>query len=152
MGTRSCPESRSFPSRGLWFEQTKGTELWMNDVSDLKSHSDEDMLFAVVDEPKDLLEEIGAVYLTTTIQACIVHLIRNFLDLARWKGRKAVAAARNAIYGARTAARATLGAFADGLRGVKSPPIGPLWRQRLAQVIPFVAFPLRYTARSDDEP
>ena len=47
---------------------------------------------------------------------CIVHLIRNSLDYAGWKDRKAVAAALRPIYTAASAqaAEQALQAFADG--------------------------------------
>ena len=37
-------------------------------------------------------EALGAVFPATTLQTCIVHLIRNSLDFASWKDRKALAA------------------------------------------------------------
>jgi putative transposase len=36
-------------------------------------------------------EALGAVYPATTLQTCVVHLIRNSLDYAGWKERKALA-------------------------------------------------------------
>ena len=39
----------------------------------------------------------------TTLQTCIVHLIRNSLDYASWKDRKALAAALKPIYAAPSA-------------------------------------------------
>lgn len=38
-------------------------------------------------------EVLGAVFLATTLQTCIEHLIRNSLDFASWEDRKAHAAA-----------------------------------------------------------
>jgi putative transposase len=128
---------------GLWIEQTEGAKFWMKVVNDMKSRGVEDILIAVVDGLKGFPEAIGAVFPATTIQTCIVHLIRNSLDFASWKDRKSVAAALKAIYQApsETAARAALDAFAAGPWGEKYPPIAPLWRRVWEQVIPFFAFP-----------
>ena len=38
-------------------------------------------------------------YPATTLQTCIVHLIRNSLDYASWKDRRSLAAALTHLYG-----------------------------------------------------
>jgi putative transposase len=57
-----------------------------------------------------------------------VHLIRNSLDYANWKDRKALAKALRPIYAAASAeaALAALDAFEDGEWGESSPQ---LWRR-----------------------
>jgi transposase-like protein len=79
----------------------------------------------------------------TTVQTCIVHLIRNSLDYASWKDRKTVAAALRPVYTAAsdTAALAELDAFAAGPWGAKYPTIVQSWRRAWEHVIPFFAFP-----------
>jgi putative transposase len=128
---------------GLWIEQTEGAKFWMKVVNDLKSRGVEDILIAVVDGLKGFPEAIGAVFPQTTVQTCIVHLIRNSLDYATWKDRKAVAAELKAVYRApsEAAAKAALEAFAKGPWGQKYPPIAPMWQRAWEQVIPFFAFP-----------
>jgi putative transposase len=56
-------------------------------------------------------EALGAVFPATTLQTCIVHLIRNSLDYASWKDRKVLAAAIKPIY---TAAKRRGGAGRAG--------------------------------------
>jgi transposase-like protein len=56
-----------------------------------------DILIAVVDGLKGLAEAIEAAFPQTTVQTCIVHLIRNSLDYASWKDRKAIASALRPI-------------------------------------------------------
>jgi putative transposase len=73
---------------GLWIEQTEGAKFWMKVVNDLKARGVEDILIAVVDGLKGFPEAIGAVFPETTVQTCIVHLIRNSLDYATWKDRR----------------------------------------------------------------
>jgi transposase-like protein len=128
---------------GLWIEQTEGAKFWMKVVNDLKGRGVEDILIAVVDGLKGFPEAIGAVFAQTTIQTCIVHLIRNSLDYATWKDRKSVATALRRIYQApsEAAAKAALEAFAEGPWGAKYPPIPSLWRRAWEHVIPFFAFP-----------
>lgn len=128
---------------GLWIEQTEGAKFWMKVVNDLRSRGVEDILIAVVDGLKGFPEAIGAVFPETTVQTCIVHLIRNSLDYATWKDRRAIAAELKAVYRApsEAAARAALEAFAGGPWGTKYPPIAALWRRAWQQVVPFFSFP-----------
>ena len=62
------------------------------------------VLIAVTDGLKGMPEALGAVFPATTLQTCIVHLIRNSLDYASWKDRKSFAAAIRPIYTAANAA------------------------------------------------
>ena len=88
-------------------------------------------------------EALAAVYPATTLQTCIVHLMRHSLDFASWKDRKPLAAALRPIYTAASAeaAAAALDAFADGPWGEKFPTVVASWRRAWPHVIPFFAFP-----------
>lgn len=61
--------------------------------NELKSRGCQDILIAVVDGLKGLADAINTAFPRTAVQTCIVHLIRNSLDYAGWKDRKAAAAA-----------------------------------------------------------
>ena len=128
---------------GLWIEQTEGAKFWLRVMTELKSRGVEDILIAVVDGLKGFPEAIAAVFPRTQVQACIVHLIRNSLDLVSYKDRRAVAAALKEIYRAphAEAGRAALDDFADGIWGRKYPAITASWRRHWTEVIPFYAFP-----------
>jgi transposase-like protein len=98
---------------------------------------------SVTDGLNGMPEALGAVYPATTLQTCIVHLIRNSLDYASWKDRKALAAAIKPNYtapGAEAAAR-ELGAFEAGPWGQKFPTVVASWRRAWTHVIPFFAIP-----------
>ena len=91
-----------------------------------------------------MAEALGAVFPATTLQTCIVHLIRNSLDYASWKDRKALAAALRPIYTARQrrGRRGRAGRPSSAARGARSSPRS--WRPGDApgtSVIPFFAFP-----------
>jgi putative transposase len=88
-------------------------------------------------------EALAAVFPATTLQTCIAHLIRNSLDYAGWKDRKALAAALRPVYAATSAeaAVAALDAFEQGTWGKKFPTVVAAWRRAWDRVIPFVAFP-----------
>lgn len=128
---------------GLWIEQTEGAKFWMKVFSDLKTRGCQDILIAVTDGLKGMSEALAAVYPQTTLQTCIVHLIRHSLDFANWKERKPMATALRPIYAAPTAeaARAALDDFAHGPWGKKFPTVVASWRRAWTHIIPFFAFP-----------
>jgi transposase-like protein len=101
---------------GLWIESTEGAKFWMKVFNDLKTRGVQDILIAVSDGLTGMPQALEAVFPKTTLQTCIVHLIRNSLDFASWKERKALAAALRPIYAAASAeaAEAALDAFEDG--------------------------------------
>lgn len=128
---------------GLWIENTEGAKFWMKVFTDLKTRGLGDILIAVTDGLKGMPEALAAVYPETTLQTCIVHLIRNSLDFASWKDRKTLAAAIKPIYTAASAdaAAAELDAFEAGPWGKKFPTVVASWRRAWTHVIPFFAFP-----------
>lgn len=128
---------------GLWIENTEGAKFWMKVFTDLRTRGLADILIAVTDGLKGMPEALGAIYPATTLQTCIVHLIRNSLDYASWKDRKALAMAIKPIYTApgADAAMAELEAFEAGPWGSKFPTVGASWRRAWTHVIPFFAFP-----------
>jgi transposase-like protein len=128
---------------GLWIEGTEGAKFWMRVFNDLKTRGVNDILIAVTDGLKGMPEALAAVFPATTLQTCIVHLIRNSLDYASWKERKTLAAAIRPIYMAASAeaAQAALDAFEGGPWGQKFPTVVAAWRRAWDRVIPFFAFP-----------
>src|SRR5262245_9930433 len=67
---------------GLWIEQTEGAKFWMKVFADLKTRGCQDILIAVTDGLKGMSEALAAIFPATTLQTCLVHLIRHSLDFA----------------------------------------------------------------------
>jgi transposase-like protein len=128
---------------GLWIENTEGAKFWLKVFNDLKTRGVTDILIAVTDGLKGMGEALGAVFPATTLQTCIVHLIRNSLDFASWKDRKLLAAALKPIYCAPSAeaAEQALSDFDRGTWGQRFPTVVAAWRRAWDRVIPFFAFP-----------
>jgi putative transposase len=128
---------------GIWIEQTEGAKFWLKVFTDLQTRGCRDILIAVTDGLKGMSEALAAVYPATTLQTCLVHLIRHSLDFATWKVRKELAAALRTIYTAPDAdlAAAALETFAAGPWGQRYPAIVASWRRAWTHVIPFFAFP-----------
>jgi putative transposase len=113
----------------------------------------------VTDGLKGMSEALAAVFPETTLQTCIVHLIRQSLDFANWKERKPMAIALRTICAAPTAdaAGAALDAFERGRWGQKFPTVVASWRRAWTHVMPFFAFPpevrsVVYTTNACDQP
>lgn len=128
---------------GIWIEQSEGAKFWLKVFNELKTRGVNDILIAVVDGLKGLGEAIETAFPQTTVQTCIVHLMRNSLSYTSWTDRKKVSAALRPIYTAATekAAHKALEEFAVSPWGVKFPTIVKSWRQAWECVIPFFAFP-----------
>ena len=128
---------------GIWIENTEGAKFWLKVFNDLKTRGVDDILIAVTDGLKGIGEALEVVFPATTLQTCIVHLIRNSLDYASWKDRKLLAAALRPIYSATSAetAEEALDAFECGEWGRKYPTVTAAWRRAWDRVIPFFAFP-----------
>jgi putative transposase len=128
---------------GLWIENTEGAKFWMKVFNDLKTRGVNDILIAVTDGLKGMAEALAAVFPATTLQTCIVHLIRNSLEYASWRDRKTLAAAIKPIYTAASVetAEAELDAFERSAMGQKFPTVVAAWRRAWDRVIPFFAFP-----------
>ena len=77
------------------------------------------ILIAVTDGVKGVPKRSRPLIRSTTLQTCVVHLIRNSLEFASWKQRKALAASLLPIYTAASAdaAQAALGRAGRGTLG-----------------------------------
>ena len=128
---------------GLWIEQTEGAKFWLKVFTDLKTRGCDDILIAVTDGLKGMPEALEAVFPQTTLQTCIVHLIRHSLDYASYRDRRLLVVALQSIYTAPTedAALAALNAFEASPLGQRFPTVVAAWRRAWTHVIPFFAFP-----------
>ena len=128
---------------GLWIETSEGAKFWLRVMNELKNRGVGDILIAVVDGLKGFPDAINAVFPQTIVQTCVVHLIRNSMDFASWKDRKAIAAELKKIYRAKDAEAGAkaLDEFDASPWGRKYPAIAQSWRRNWEHVIPFFAFP-----------
>jgi len=127
---------------GMWIEGTEGAKFWLKVFNDLRTRGVSDILIAVTDGLKGIPQALEAVFPDTTLQTCIVHLIRNSLDFASWKDRRPLAQALRPIYTAPTAeaAQCRLEEFEAGSWGARFPTVAASWRRNWDRVIPFFAF------------
>jgi putative transposase len=127
---------------GMWFQETEGAKFWMQVLTDLKQRGVQDILICCVDGLTGFPEAIEAIFPQTTVQTCIVHLIRSSLKYVPRREREQVARDLKPIYTAKDAdqAQAELEAF-DEKWGQRFPVITQAWLNAWEHVTPFLAFP-----------
>jgi putative transposase len=127
---------------GLWIAQTEGAKFWLQVVTELKNRGVTDIFIACVDGLKGFPEAIESVFPQTTVQLCIVHLLRHSLNYVNWKQRKEVAADLKRVYTAATDTEAEQRLTEFSAKwDAKYPMIAKSWRSNWARVIPFFAHP-----------
>ena len=123
---------------GLWAGTGgEGAKFWMSVLTDIRNRGTRDVFFVVCDGLKGLPEVVGNVWPLTTVQTCIIHLIRNTFRLASKKDWDALRRDLKPIYTAVNDAAA--GAALEELVerwGTRYPAIVRLWRNAWDTVIP----------------
>jgi transposase-like protein len=120
----------------------ESAKFWLSVLTELQNRGVKDILIACVDGLTGFPDAIEAVFPKTTVQLCIVHLVRNSLSYVSYKDRKAVAADLRLIYTSSTEAEAEqrLVEFAETW-DKQYPTISKSWMTHWSRVIPFFAFP-----------
>ena len=127
---------------GLWAGTGgEGAKFWMSVLTDIKNRGVKDSFFLVCDGLKGLPEVVANVWPLTTVQTCIIHLIRNTFRLASKKDWDALKRDVKPIYTAPNAAAAR--AAFEELRerwGKKYGAIVRLWENAWEEFIPFLDY------------
>ena len=127
---------------GLWLGQSEGAKFWLACLTDLKSRGLRDIFVACIDGLSGFAEAIHAAYPQTSVQLCIVHLVRAALRYVSTQDSKAVIADLKKIYQAATVVEAeqALEDFAQAW-DAKYPTIAKMWRAKWTDIITLFDFP-----------
>ena len=127
---------------GLWIAENESSTFWLGVMTELQNRGVKDIFIACVDGLTAFPAAIEAVFSQTTVQLCIVHMLRNSMNYVPYKDRKEVAADLKAIYSAATEAQAeqTLDAFAEKWDD-KYPNISKSWITNWSRIVPLFNFP-----------
>ncbi len=87
---------------GLWLGQNEGAKFWLGCLTDLKNRGLRDIFVACIDGLSGFPEAIRAAYPQTSVQLCIVHLVRAALRYVNTADSKPVIADLKKIYQAAT--------------------------------------------------
>ena len=127
---------------GLWAGTGgEGAKFWMAVLTDLKNRGVRDVFFLVCDGLKCLPDVVVNVWPLTTVQTCIIHLIRNTFRLTSRRDWDAIKRAVKLIYTApnESAARVGLDELAETW-GARYPAMIRLWENAWAEFIPFLDY------------
>jgi len=127
---------------GLWAGTGgEGAKFWMSVLSDLRNRGVKDTFFVVCDGLKGLPEVVGHVWPLSTVQTCIIHLIRNTFRLASRKDWDALKHDVKPIYTAvnAEAARSALEELTEKW-GPNYGAIIRLWNNAWEEFIPFLDY------------
>jgi putative transposase len=127
---------------GLWIAENESSKFWLGVMTELQNRGVKDIFIACVDGLTGFPAAIEAVFPQTTVQLCIVHMLRNSMNYVPYKDRKEVAADLKAIYSAATEAQAeqALDAFAEKWDN-KYPNISKSWITHWSRIVPLFNFP-----------
>jgi putative transposase len=126
---------------GLWVSGNEGAKYWMSVLMNLKNRGMKDSFVICTDGLKGFPEAIEAVFPSTLVQTCIVHLIRASLKFVNWKERKSMAADLKSIYRAVTADLAEMALAEFRIKYPKHQAVADVWARNWERVIPFFDFP-----------
>ena len=127
---------------GCWIQDTEGAKFWAKVLTDLRTRGVADILIACCDGLTGLPDAIRAIYPTTIVQTCVVHVIRNAMRFVSYNDRKKIAAVMRTIYTAPTLEGAELAlAEFDKQWGEKYPGAIDVWKLAWDEFIPFLDFP-----------
>jgi putative transposase len=129
---------------GLWLGPTggEGAKQWMTMLTELRNRGLLDVLIVCCDGLKGLPEAIRTTWPDTTVQTCVVHLVRNSLRYASKKHWGQITRGLKQIYTAPTveAAEAKFAEFSAEW-GPKYPAMIKSWESSWPEFVPFLEFP-----------
>ena len=127
---------------GIWAGAGgEGAKHWLNVLTELKNRGVVDVLMLVCDGLKGLPEAVNTVWEHTTVQTCVIHLLRNTFKYAARQNWDAIARDIKPVYTAPTeaAAAARFEEFAEKW-ATKYPAAIGLWRSAWTEFIPFLDY------------
>ena len=127
---------------GLWLGENEGAKFWLACLTDLKNRGLRDIFVACIDGLSGFADAIHAAYPQTSVQLCIVHLVRAALRYVSSEDSQQVARDLKKIYQAATVieAEAALDEFAQAW-DAKYPTIAKQWRAKWADIVTLFDFP-----------
>lgn len=128
---------------GIWVQTTEGAKFWASVCAELANRGVRDVLVVCCDGLTGFPEAIAATWPFTTVQTCVVHLVRAAMRFVSYKDRRAVAAGLKLIYTAASEddALEALAVFEASDLGRKYSATVKTFTDAWDRFTPFLAFP-----------
>jgi putative transposase len=127
---------------GLWAgDGGEGAKFWLGVLTEVKNRGVQDVCIVVCDGLKGLPDSITSCWPLATVQACVIHLLRNTFRFASRKYWDAMAKDLRPVYTAANegAALARFQEF-DDQWGQRYPAITRMWRSAWTEFVPFLDY------------
>ena len=126
---------------GIYIRHTEGALEWGRILEDLRKRGVEDVLYFCVDGLSGFSKVISEVFPLSTVQRCIVHMVRNSVRFVGDKDIKAVCSDLRSIYTAADVlnAQIALDAFKQKW-DAKYPEIARAWKKDWHELTPFLDY------------
>ncbi len=127
---------------GLWAgDGGEGAKFWLSVFTEIKNRGVDDVCIAVCDGLKGLPEAITTTWELATVQACVIHLIRNTFRFASRKYWDEMSRDLRPVYTAPSEAAARERFAEFGAKwGKQYPAISKLWENAWSEFIPFLDY------------
>jgi putative transposase len=126
---------------GIYIRPSEGALEWGRILEDLRKRGVEDVLYFCVDGLKGFSNVISEVFPQSTVQRCIVHMVRSSTRFVSDKDIKAVCQDLRSVYTAFDVTQAEIALEAFKVKWDKKyPEIYKSWKADWADLIPFLDF------------
>jgi len=125
---------------GLYTRDSEGANDWGLVLMDIQRRGVEDVLFFCFDGLAGLSDAVSKVYPKSSLQRCIVHMIRNSVKFVSTKDIRAVCADLRKIYTASDTRQAALALEVFIQKWPKYPRIGEIWTTAWEDIITFLNY------------
>ena len=126
---------------GIYLKESEGARQWGLILEDIKKRGVEDVLFFCVDGLTGFKDVIESIYPLSTVQRCVVHMIRNSTRFVSYKDLKPICSDLKKIYTAadRQQASIALEAFKVQWDG-RYKEIGKKWEENWDELMAFMDY------------
>lgn len=126
---------------GLYISEAEGANQWGLILEDLKRRGVEDVLFFCIDGLSGFKDVIEQVYPASTIQRCIVHMVRNSTRFVSDKDKRELCRDLKVIYSSQNRIQAELALEAFGLKwDHKYKEIRPKWEKSWDELMSYMDY------------
>lgn len=128
---------------GIWVQQSESAKFWAGACAEPANRGVKDVLIVCCDGLTGFPEAIESAWPLTTVQTCVVHLLRALMRFVSYQDRKQIAATVKPICTAAHADAAwdELTSLGASPLGVKYPATVKTFEDAWERFTPFLAFP-----------